>query len=204
MLSGDIELNPGHHLENLIEYSSYLKNRGTSHLPLFFLINCQSLKNKFEEFANCLQTAPINTFVAVTETWLDTDCTIENNFLTASHAFFGKCRSDEIGASKGGGVGIFVPKKFAADIKSSLETVDESFFESILVEITDPLTEKLLVNVSYCPKKRLGEYFLDQLSTELLGAYSVTDNVILLGDYNLNYLNKTEKVNLTFLRQFQD
>ena len=29
-----------------------------------------------------------------------------------------------------------------------------------------------------------------------MGAYSVTDNVILLGDYNLNYLNKTEKSNL--------
>ena len=26
-----------------------------------------------------------------------------------------------------------------------------------------------------------------------MGAYSVTDNVISLGDYNLNYLNKTEK-----------
>ena len=58
------------------------------------------------------------------------------------------------------------------------------------------MTQKLLVNVSYCPNKRLGEYFFDQLSTELSGAYSVTDNVILLGDYNLNYLNKTEKCKL--------
>ena len=89
------------------------------------------MKNKFEEFANFLQTAHINTFVAVTETWLDTDCNIENNFLTASHTFFGNYRSDKTGASKGGGEGIFVPKKFIADIKSSLETVDESFFESI-------------------------------------------------------------------------
>ena len=156
----------------------------TSHSPLFFRINCRSLKNQFEEFVIFLQTAPINTFVAVTETWLDTDFNIENNFLTASHTFFGKCRSEKTGAAKGGGVGIFVPKKFTADIKSSLETVDESFFESFWVEITDPLTEKLLVNVSYCPNKRLGEYFLNQLSTELSGAYSVTDNVILLRDYN--------------------
>ena len=128
MLSSDIELNPRPHLENLIEYSSYLKNRGSSHSPLFFLINCQSLKNKFEEFSNFLQTAPINTFVAVIETWLDTDCHIENNFLTSSHTFFGKCRSDKTGASKGGGVGISVPKKFSASINSSIETVDDSFF----------------------------------------------------------------------------
>ena len=59
--------------------------------------------------------------------------------------------------------------------------------------------EKLFSNVSYCTNKRLGEYFLDQLSTELSGAYSVTDNVILQGDYNLNYLNKTEKSKLDFL-----
>ena len=55
------------------------------------------------------------------------------------------------GASKGGGVGILVRKKFTADIKSSLETVGESFFKSIWSEITDPLTENLLVNNSYCP-----------------------------------------------------
>ena len=157
MLSGDIELNAGPHLENLIEYSSYLKNRGSSHSPLFWLSNCQSLKNKFEQFSNFLQTAPINTFVTVTETWLDTDCKIENDFLTASHTFFGKCRSDKTGASKGKGIGTFVPEKFTANIKSSIETDDENFFESIWVEITDPLTEKLLVIVSHCPNKRLGE-----------------------------------------------
>ena len=112
MMSDDIELNPGPQLENLIEYSSFLRNRGSSHSPLFFLINCQSLKNNFKEFSNFLQTAPINTFVAVAETWLDTNCIIENNFLTASHTFFGICRSDETGASKGGEKGIFVRKNY--------------------------------------------------------------------------------------------
>ena len=34
------------------------------------------------------------------------------------------------------------------------------------------------------------------ISTELSGAYSVTENVILQGDYKLNYLNKTEKSKL--------
>ena len=131
MLSGDIELNPGPHLENLIEYSQYLKNRGTSHLPLFFLIKSQSLKNKFEEFGNFLQTAPINTFVAVTETWLDTDCNIENNFLTSSHTFFGKCRSDETGASKGGGVGILSRKNLPPILNQELERLMRVFLNPI-------------------------------------------------------------------------
>ena len=127
MLSSEIEINPGPQLEKLIEYSSYLKNRGSSHSPMFFLINCQSLKNRFEEFTNFLQTAPIKTFVAVTKTWLDTDCNIENNFLTAWQFFFRKCRSDKTWVSKGGGVGIFIPKEFTASFKSSIETNDESF-----------------------------------------------------------------------------
>ena len=127
MLSGDIDLNPGSHLGNLIEYSSYLKNRGSSQSPLFFLINCQSLNYKFKEFSKFLQTPPINTFVAVTETWLDTDCNVEKNFLTASHTFLGKSRSDKTGASKGKGVDIFDPKNITADIKSRIETVDEIF-----------------------------------------------------------------------------
>ena len=127
MLSGDIELNPGPHLENLIEYSSYLKNRGTSHSPLFYLKNCQSLMNKFEEFANFLQTAPINTFVAVTETWLDTDCNIENIFLTASHTFFEKCRSEKTGASKGGGVFIFSLKNLPPILNQALKRLMRVF-----------------------------------------------------------------------------
>ena len=94
MLSGDIEMNPGPHLENFIEYSIYLKNRGSSHSPLFYLIKCHSLRNKFEEFSNFWQRVPIITLVVVTETLLDTDCNIEINVLTASHTFFGKCRSD--------------------------------------------------------------------------------------------------------------
>ena len=137
MLSGDIKLNPGPHLENLIEYSCYLKNRGKSHSPLFFLISCQSLKNKFEEFANFLQIAPTNTFVAVTESWLDTNFNIENNFLTALHTFFGNCRSDKTGASKDGGVGIFVPKNFTVDIKSSLKRLTRVFLNPFgLKELT--------------------------------------------------------------------
>ena len=75
MLSCEIELNQGLHWKD--------------QSPLFFLINCQSLKNKFEEISSFLQAAPIETFFAVTETWFDTDCNIEDNFITASHTFLG-------------------------------------------------------------------------------------------------------------------
>ena len=119
MLSGDIDLNPGHQLENLIEYSSYLKNRGSNHSPIFSLLKFRYWKTILKSFQNFLQKTPIITFVAVTETWLDTNCKL----LTASHIFFGKCRSDKTEASKSGGVGIFAPKIFSASINSSNEMV---------------------------------------------------------------------------------
>ena len=85
----------------------------------------------FEEFLNFLQTAPINTFVAVTENWSDTDCKTSDKFLTATPTLFGKCRSDKKEASKGGEVGTFVPTEFKTSFESRIETVDENFFEYI-------------------------------------------------------------------------
>ena len=66
------------------------KSEHTNFLNYFF-IKCQSLKKKFEELSNLLQTAAINTIVAVTETLSNKDFYIENNFSTAMHTFFGKC-----------------------------------------------------------------------------------------------------------------
>ena len=35
----------------------------------------------------------------------------------------------------------------------------------------------------------MGKFFLDELTKEISGAYSITHNVILFGDYNINYFN---------------
>ena len=45
----------------------------------------------------------------------------------------------------------------------------------------------------------MGNYFIDELTLETSSAYSITDEVLLFGDYNLNYFNKRES---TFLDEF--
>ena len=45
----------------------------------------------------------------------------------------------------------------------------------------------------------MGNYFIDELTSETSSAYSITDEVLLFGDYNLNYFNKRES---TFLDEF--
>ena len=73
----------------------------------------------------------------------------------------------------------------------------EVFFESLWLEIQAPFKEKLLVNVSYCSNKNLGEFFLEDLTSEISGAYSILDNVILFGEYNINFFNQRERELLT-------
>ena len=73
----------------------------------------------------------------------------------------------------------------------------EVFFESLWLEIQAQFKEKLLVNVSYCSNKNVGEFFLEELTSEISGAYSITDNVILFGDYNIIFFNQREKELLT-------
>ena len=58
---------------------------------------------------------------------------------------------------------------------------------------------KILINASNCPNKNLGNYFIDELTSETSSAYSNTDEVLLFGDYNLNYFNKRES---TLLDEF--
>ena len=38
----------------------------------------------------------------------------------------------------------------------------------------------------------LEKKFIDELTADTSSAYSITDELLLIGDYNLNYFNKTE------------
>ena len=49
------------------------------------------------------------------------------------------------------------------------------------------------MNISYNPRKNLSDFFLNELSAEESNAYSLTDNLLLLGDYNIDQFNKKEK-----------
>ena len=50
------------------------------------------------------------------------------------------------------------------------------------LELGNPLTEKFLINISYCPHQSLEDFFLDKLSVDVSNAFSTTDNILLFGD----------------------
>ena len=61
---------------------------------------------------------------------------------------------------------------------------------------SNPLTEKCLINISYCPHQSLGDFFLDELNAEVSNAFSATDKILLLGDYNIDMLSVNGKKSL--------
>ena len=95
--------------------------------------------------------------------------------------------------TRGGGIGIKVPIKFKQNVRNDLNSVNRSFFESLFVEIQAPFKKYFPKNISYCANKNLSELFLDELTSENTSAYSMTDNVVLLGDYNIRICQSKRK-----------
>ena len=131
--------------------------------------------------------------LAVSETWIKENNTIPDSFLSSSRRFIHQPRSSSTELEKGGGVDICIPKKFSIKIRNDLNTINRSCFESLWIEVTEPLKEKLLINVAYCSNVNLSKFFLDEMTSEISNVYSSTDHLILFGDYNVNILKETGK-----------
>ena len=107
-----------------------------------------------------------------------------------------KNRSHQTRAAKGGGVGIWIPKIINFKRRREFELADPKFFETLWLELGNPITEKCLINISYCPHQNLGDFFLNELSAEVSTALSATDNILLFGDYNIHMLSVQGKKSL--------
>ena len=75
----------------------------------FLLFNARSIQNKYQDISNLLRRLDSETIVIVTETWMSEEQSLCIN-LSAEHNFLHKNWSHQIGAAKGGGVGIWIPK----------------------------------------------------------------------------------------------
>ena len=161
----------------------------------FLLFNARSLQNKYQDISNLLQQLDSETINILTETWKSEEQSLNTN-LSAEHNFLHKNRSHQTGAAKGGGVGIWIPKNINLKCRREFELPDPKFFETFRLELGNSLTEKCLINISYCPYQSLGDFFLDELSAEVSNAFSTTDNILLLGGYNIDMLSVYGKKSL--------
>ena len=97
----------------------------------------------------------------------------------------------------GSGVMLLVPISLKPKIRKDVNYINTKKFESLWVECklknNSHNSENQLINVSYNPIKVLTGDFLEGLSTSI--DYAVVENkpLTLMGDYNINYLNRKER-----------
>ena len=195
-LSGDIERNPGpftsynNMLEIIKKHENNLK---------YFHLNTQSIIRKRTQLKNLMHDCGLNTIFAISETWLnDKDDSLLWNILNDTHVMF---RNDRVPENKkkkkkGGGVALYVPKSLAPKefkFKESKLHTGESVWVECKKNFDKKCKKRQLINVSYSPNKNLMNTFLENLATSIDSIVGSFDSIILMGDYNIDYLNKNER-----------
>ena len=88
----------------------------------------------------------------------------------------------------------------ATKLRPDLNLFDKEKNESVWVECKSTFNfsskEKMLVNLCYNPSRSNFIDFLEQLTLNIDNAFSVSNKITLLGEYNINYLDSKEKENL--------
>ena len=93
---------------------------------------------------------------------------------------------------------LLVPKKLNPKVRHDLNNMHKKY-DSILIEFKAGLNKNdrtTLINLAYNPKRNNKADFLKDLAKSIDHAQSFNSNLILLGDYNLNYLTKDDKQSL--------
>ena len=193
--AGDIETNPG----PVLTYNESIKMtlRRESGIKIYHL-NVQSILSQKEQLRTLVHDLCPNCNFCFTETWL---CEFDDiNVFNPEKERYCCFRSDRISPAgmktkNGGGVMKLVPKVFSPKIRNDLNLFTRNF-ESVWVSLKIPTCSSLLVNVIYNPNKQNSTDFLDKLAINIDNAITKNEKIILLGDYNINYLDTLERSRL--------
>ena len=93
---------------------------------------------------------------------------------------------------------LLVPKKLNPKVGHDLNNMHKKY-DNIWIEIKAGLNKNdktILLNLAYNPNRNNKTDFLEDLAKLINHAQSFNSNLILLGDYNLNYLNEDDKQSL--------
>ena len=150
-LSGDVELNPGPPL-NYTQFTTLMKKYNDQ--VKFLHQNCQSVLGQRLLLKNFLSDLGDNCISGFSETWLKSVNDISFWSIHSEYLVSFRCdrRTDLQEKNKGGGILLFVPKKFQPKARNDLETMSKDHFESVWVECKTN-KKPALINLAYCPKK---------------------------------------------------
>ena len=161
LLSGDIESNPG----------------PTENCLSIIHSNIRSIRNKIEFIKNHLLDFDVLCF---TETHLD--ASVDSSSLLLSNLYGTPYRKDR--TNHGGGILIYLNNNIISQRIADLEIY---WNESIWIKIKQK-SESFLLGVLYSPKTSDATFF-EQLNRNIESALDISQNVIIVGDFNDDLLN---------------
>lgn len=192
LLCGDIHPNPG----PTISYDECTQKVRSSKCLKYLLCNCRSVLRKRNLLNGMCNDLGSETIYGITETWLKpTDDQKLWSLLPESMVTFRNDRDLNYSSKKrGGGVLLAVPRVLNPIQRQDLNS-NSGDFESQWVEchLDEKGKQKQLINLSYNPNKSLGEEFLEQLTSSIDKAIKENKTIVLMGDYNLDYLNEKDR-----------
>ena len=180
--AGDVSPNPGWTCSALNQ-----KGLKIAHL------NVRSLPRHFDEFKILMHDNPFDV-ICLTETWLNstwTDSELELNG-------YNLVRDDRVDSQRGGGTAIYYATKLNACQRTNLLRPD---IEATWLEILLPNRKKLLVGSIYRPPNMTYNNFKVGLENTLEDISSGGNELLLLGDFNLDMLPRKLPVDARDLRQ---
>ena len=95
-----------------------------------------------------------------------------------------------------------MPKNLNLKSRKDLIQTDENYFQNSCIERNLQLMyerKKQLINGSYSSNKVVHNTFLEELSTGINYAVTEMKPIMLMGDYNLDYLKRKEKLRHSFV-----
>lgn len=143
-------------------------------------LNVRSLTANFNNFRDFVVQNDYD-IVGVSETWLTTNVTSESISIYGYNII----RCDRI--SRGGGICIYIKKKFKYTKIGFMQNINE-FLEHMWIQIK---SEKITLGLGiiYRPPNTNIQNFFDIFEETIASMYTQCDNVICMGDFNINLLD---------------
>ncbi|XP_031331265.1 uncharacterized protein LOC116181009 isoform X1 [Photinus pyralis] len=151
-------------------------------------LNAQSLRNNFSEFKDLAFECNFD-IIGITETWLSPEVPSDAVHING-YKFIRKDR-----VARGGGVGIYVKSEFVFSILEQSESHSASEQLWILLKIN---RIQLALGILYRRQEFGCDVFLSELENSVVSVLPITDEIVCLGDFNINMLNLNNRDTLKY------
>ena len=151
--------------------------------PIFsiFALNIRSCRKNFSSLLSFLSTFMLRfTIIVLLETWLSND--FDDTFNITGYKQLNIYRNNH-----GGGIKMFYDENFSVDLLQEITFVD-NLMEILSFYITGHNC-KYLISCVYKPPSVNSLVFNDQFLSRVLSKLSSNENIIFVGDFNLNLYN---------------